>query len=224
MSTVKAVLFDLDGTLANTLADLADSANHALHECGYPVQPVEAYRYFVGNGIALMLARAADCVGDARETERLKKAFLPYYAAHFCDKTTVYAGMPETLETLRKMGIKLAVITNKVDSMAKEIVRTLYPDCFSIVCGQQDGYACKPDPQLTLQVMEQLGVLPQACLFVGDSDADMQTAQRSGAIGVGALWGFRTREELVQNGAAYLAEKPSVLPELISQQFKSVNC
>lgn len=219
MKHIKAVIFDLDGTLADTLADLAASANYALKALGYPEHEVEEYRYFVGNGIPVMLRRASGAGDDPDAVQRLREKFMEHYRVHFCDNTSVYSGMPDAVLKLREWGIKTAVVTNKADSMAKTIVEKLYPGLFDMVVGQIDGVPCKPDPKVTLSVMSKLGVIPGECVFLGDSDADMQTALNCGAYGAGALWGFRTREELLCNGAKSLLESPDKLVDLI----KSIN-
>lgn len=213
MNKIKAVLFDLDGTLVDTLADLAASANFALKSCGYPEHPVEKYKYFVGNGITVMLSRASGKT-EAEVTDRLLPVFMNRYHKHFCDKSSVYPGMPETITEIRIRGIKTAVITNKADEMARIILDKLYPESFDAIFGQRDGFPCKPDPSLTLLAMKELGVKPEDCIFTGDSGVDMQTAANSGAYGAGVLWGFRTAEELTENGAKILISSPRELLKL----------
>lgn len=215
MRKIKAVIFDLDGTLADTILDLATSANYALECCGFVPQEVEKYRRFVGNGVDVMLGRASGKLGDKEAVARLKEKFIEHYSLHFCDRTAVYDNMPQVVDVLRNNGIKTAVVTNKIDSMAQVIIEKLYPGKFDIVCGQQDGFACKPDPTLTLDVISRLGAKANECIFIGDSDADMQTAKNSGCFAAGAVWGFRTREELLKNGADALCERPDELLKLI---------
>lgn len=215
MSNCKAVLFDLDGTLVNSIGDLAASTNYALEQCGYPAQPVEKYRYFVGDGIPVMLGRASGHTGDAHVIARLLPIFMGHYHAHFVDRTVCYPGMPETLAALLQKGIRIAVVTNKVEEMAVPILEAIYPGVFSHIYGQRKGYATKPDPSLTRLAMQELQVLPKECIFLGDSGVDMQTAVRSGALPVGALWGFRTAEELLENGAKALLSSPEELLELL---------
>ena len=214
MPQYKAVLFDLDGTLVNSIADLAASANHALEACGYPAQPVEKYRYFVGDGIPIMLGRASGREGDAHAVARLLPVFMDHYRRHFADRTAAYPGMAKTLASLRGQGIGMAVVTNKAEEMARPILEAIYPGVFAYIYGQRPGYATKPDPALTRLAMHDLAVQPEDCVFLGDSGVDMQTAVRAGAFPAGALWGFRTAEELRKNGARTLLSSPEKLLEL----------
>ena len=170
MSRYKAVLFDLDGTLINTLEDLAAASNFALAAYGYPSRPVEDFKRLAGNGVAVMLERAMPA-GEATpgRVDQLKEKFLAYYGVHYADKTAPYPGVPELLQELKKRGYMRAVVTNKVEEMAKIILNKLYPDCFDIIMGQRDGVPTKPDPTSAHMVMEELGVSPEACVFVDEA-------------------------------------------------------
>lgn len=210
------VIFDLDGTILNTLEDLADSVNHVCAAHGWPTHDYEAYRYFVGNGMAKLVERATPA---AAHVEPLRSAvqqeFVAYYALHSADKTCPYPGMPELLETLKAEGVTIAVLTNKHNSAAQEVMQRYYPGVFHAVQGAVEGYATKPDPALLHRLMDELGAVPQTTLFVGDSNVDIRTAKNGGIAGCGVLWGFRTRQELEEEGATLIAEDPEELLHII---------
>lgn len=213
---IKAVLFDLDGTLVNSLKDLATGVNHTLAYYGYPVHAVDKYRYFAGDGIPKMIERALPENSRSREIiEKCRDTFLLYYGEHYADYTAPYIGVPETVSELKTMGIKLAVVSNKAQAMADIVVSKLYPKTFDIVAGKRENYNTKPDPALTLEIIKELSLKPCECLFCGDSGMDMQTAVRCGAVGVGVLWGFRTREELLDSGAEFLIDKPESILKIV---------
>lgn len=212
MANIKAVLFDLDGTLINTLEDLATATNYALKQFGYPEQEIEKFKIYAGNGVAVMLERAMPQSEVTPERiKELKTHFLTYYEKHFDDKTRAYDGVSELLSELRKRGYLLAVVTNKVDEMARLILNKLYPGSFDLIYGQRDSVPSKPDPTLAFMAMDKLGVTPEQCVFVGDSGVDIATAVNSKALPVGVLWGFRNREELLENGARHIIGRPMEL-------------
>lgn len=218
---IRAVLFDLDGTLVNSLADLAFAVNTVLRRHGYPTHPQQAFRYFAGNGNAVMMRRALpeDQRDDAR-VERLKNEFFEVYRPHCADQSRPYPGVEEMLRSLKSAGIRLAVVTNKAQPMTDAVIPAMFgqmPVSFDAVIGQREGVPTKPDPAMARLAMRALGVVPRECLFVGDSAADMQTGCAAGACPVGVLWGFRDRQELLSAGAKYLIEQPSELPEIIQK-------
>lgn len=218
MSKIKAVLFDLDGTLINTLDDLADATNIALQRFGYPMHEVNEFKLFVGNGIPKMIERALPEGEKSKENiDKVKAAFFEYYDVHYKDKTTYYDGVADLIAGLRAKGIKTAVVTNKAEHVAVLILNDLYPDCFDLIFGNRDGVPPKPDPTLTLLAMDTLGVKPDECIFMGDSGVDVSTAVNSGAYPVGVLWGFREREELMENGAAEVISAPDELFGIIKK-------
>lgn len=215
---IKAVLFDLDGTLANSLKDLADAVNYALSVDNYPLHEVEEFKMFVGDGIAKMIERALpDGYKDAETVAAVQKNFLKYYSVHYADNTASYDGVDELLCELKAMGLIIAVVTNKAQEMADLVVKKLYGDTFEKVFGKREGVPAKPDPTLALIAMEELGVKPCECVFLGDSGMDVLTAVNSGALPVGELWGFRGREELLENGAKYIIETPKELIDIIKE-------
>lgn len=215
---IKAIIFDLDGTLVNSLADLAGSMNFVLNKNGFPIHNEEKYRYFVGDGIPKLVERALpEDNRDAETQKKCLKEFLLYYAEHFYDFTVSYDGIPETVNALKQAGFIIAVVSNKAQNMALKVVEKIFVDIFDLVAGKREGYPAKPDPALTLKVMEELGVKPEECVFVGDSGMDMRTAVNCGSVPVGVLWGFRTENELRENGAEYLLSHPCQLIDLVKE-------
>lgn len=215
----KACLFDLDGTLINSLADLAASMNHALETMNLITFPEERYRYFVGSGVRIMAEKTL-AENNAKTQENVEKAvqlFNVHYAKHYSDRTKPYPGISELLCGLKADGIKTAVVSNKPDAFVKEIVRKVFgPSAFQAVLGQRAGIPIKPDPAGALEACRALGSAPGECVFLGDSSVDMQTAVNAGMTPVGALWGFRGREELAAAGAGFLLEKPQNLLQLFN--------
>lgn len=209
MATKKAVLFDLDGTLINTIDDLANAANYMLRHFGYPEFEVEVYKYKVGNGMRKLMERALPENHRTKEDiDAAMDVFMPYYGEHSLDNAKPYDGMADTLQKLRDMGVKTAVITNKAHEAAVKILDNMLPNCFDVIFGQREGVPTKPDPTSTNMVIDELCVSPSECVFIGDSGVDMMTAKNTGAFALGALWGFRTKEELYDNGADAVIEKP----------------
>lgn len=213
---IKALLFDLDGTLVNSLEDLKNSTNFALDKMGFPVHETECYKYFVGDGMAKLIERALP--EDKRDTETIQntlKIFLEHYAQHYVDKTVPYDGIVQLLDELTSY--KLAIISNKNQEMATVVVKKLLGDKFQIVCGKRENYPTKPDPKLTLEIISELGVKPSECVFIGDSGMDMAVAKNAGCIALGVLWGFRKEDELRENGADYIASAPAEILGVLSE-------
>lgn len=210
------VIFDLDGTLLDTLADLADSCNHICSGHGWPTHDYAAYCYFVGNGAAKLVERATPA--EAHEEplrQQVLDEFLAYYALHKSDKTCPYAGMPEVVDELKRAGVKVAVLTNKPDAAAGPVMEQYYPGVFELVQGGLPGVPLKPDPAPVRKLLERMGADRENTLFVGDSNVDIQTAKNSGLASCGVLWGFRGRQELEGEGADYIAAEPEELLNVI---------
>lgn len=215
---IKAVLFDLDGTLVNSLEDLANSTNYALSKYGFPTHETEKYKYFVGDGMQKLIERVLpESERDNDTKQKVFDCFFAYYREHYCDKTTVYSGILRLIDELKSNGIKMSVVSNKAEEMAVTVVKKLFVNTFDIVCGKREGYPAKPDARLTLKVINDLKVAPSECLFIGDSGMDMAAAVNANCKGVGVLWGFRTKEELLSNGADYIIENPLQIVEIIKE-------
>jgi len=212
---IEAALFDLDGTLADTLADIADSTNHVLAARGLPTHERDAYRMFVGEGVAKLVARVlpADTQHLAGE---IAAEFKVVYAEHLVDRTTAYAGVRELVDDLIGRRIAVAVLSNKPDWATQKVVRALFPDVgFAAVVGFRDDVPRKPDPTSALAIAHDLGVAPAACALIGDTATDIETAVAAGMIPIGVRWGFRDRAELTAAGARVLLDTPAQLLELL---------
>ena len=217
----EAVIFDLDGTLINSIDDLADSCNEMLIAYDFPTHAVDAYKYFVGNGVGKLVERAlpADKAADKVFYEKALAKFREIYNGKVLNKTRAYSGIRDTLAKLMEKEIPMAVCTTKPLEAAKTIINILFePGTFQMVIGDRPGYPRKPDPTTVLEITEKLGVTPDKVVYLGDSGVDMQTAVNAGFLPVGVLWGFREKEELLENGAKLLLEKPTDL--LFNVQFK----
>ncbi|HEB50508.1 MAG TPA: HAD family hydrolase [Desulfobulbus sp.] len=212
-----AAIFDLDGTLLDTLDDLAGSANRVLHAFGLPGHPVESYRYFVGEGMIRLVERILPAGRrDNAFVARVAEAFREDYGRHWKDKSRMYNGVPVMLDGLAADGVKLAILSNKPHDFTRACVRDLLPGFeFDPVFGQRPGIPRKPDPAAALEIAAILGHDPADILYLGDTATDMETAVRAGMFAVGALWGFRSREELEQSGARAVAGRPEDVLQLV---------
>ena len=212
----KAVIFDLDGTLLNTIDDLGNSVNYVLEKHNYPTFSIEEYKYKVGNGMRKLIERSLPKSEQTDETiEQVLAEFMAYYGEHKMDKTAPYDNIEQLLKTLKQKGIKTAVVTNKAHISAKPLMDEVFPDLFDAVIGQKEGVPTKPDPTSVFAVLKKLGVSADECLYLGDSGVDMQTAKNAGIFGIGVLWGFRKADELIENGAKKLINNPQELLELL---------
>jgi phosphoglycolate phosphatase len=215
----KAILFDLDGTLLDTLQDLADSLNAILTANGMRTFPVDDYRYFVGKGLKELIK----CVlPEDRINEQIIEDFLAAmkieYTRRWAINTKPYPGIPGLLDGLTKLGIPITVLSNKADDFTKIMVERLLPNWrFQIVRGLTNNMPAKPDPAASLQIAQELKIHPKDFIYLGDTDIDMQTANAAGMYAVGALWGFRTAQELIENKAKILVESPLQVLDLFIQ-------
>ena len=205
-----AVIFDLDGTLLDTLEDIADSANSILARHDYPQHPLDDYRYFVGDGVRKLTRRVLpETARDDATVDKMVKEFRREYDANWNNKTRVYPGVPGMLDGLTARGLPLSIFSNKPDDFTKKCVTELLATwSFEIIMGLRKGVPPKPDPLGAFDIARQLGLEPQRIIFVGDTSIDMKTAVASGMFPVGALWGFRTADELQLSGAQAIIEKP----------------
>lgn len=217
---IHTILFDLDGTLLNTIDDLADAANWVCAQNGWPQHTVAEYKYMVGNGIPKLVERFSPA--EARTPDRLAKTlaqFTARYDAHKEDKTAPYPGIPELLKELKAAGIQTAVFSNKADALCGKIIEHYFgPGAFSAVRGSRPGVPTKPDPTGLWDLMRQLNADPATTLFVGDSDVDILTGHNAGLPAMGAVWGFRGAGELTAAGAEALAFRPGDILDYINQQ------
>jgi phosphoglycolate phosphatase len=218
MMRFSAVLFDLDGTLLDTLQDLADSANEALARHGFPAHPRDAYRYFVGDGVAMLFLRALPPEGRRQDViAHCSETFREVYGWRWNALTRPYDGILELLRRLTARQVALAVLSNKPDDFTRRCVAELLPGhAFAVVLGQRPEIPLKPDPTGALEIRERLGVPSERIAYVGDTATDMQTAMAAGMFRVGALWGFRTRAELLAGGAEVLISHPLDLLEVVA--------
>ena len=200
------VIFDLDGTLLDTVADLANATNQALEHCGYPVHPVDAYCQFVGNGINKLFARALPAeVSNEGNVQRIRELFVPYYNQHNADCSRPYPGILELLYELQKNGVQLAVASNKYHEATLKLVHHFFSDIhFAAIYGQREDVPIKPSPDIVYDILHDTGVERERTLYVGDSGVDMQTARNAGVESVGVTWGFRSEEELRECGAMHI--------------------
>lgn len=211
----RAAVFDLDGTLLNTLADLAASGNELLESYGMTPHPQQEYRYFVGNGSRKLMERIIPGASPERIDEALSR-YKTIYDRRLTEKTMPYDGIMEMLSGLRDRGVRLAVCTNKHISAAEQLIRKYFPfDIFDAFDGDRFGIPRKPNPAHVRFVMEKMGVAPEETIYLGDSGVDMQTAINAGIFPIGVLWGFREKEELLENGAKVLLSHPSELFEIV---------
>lgn len=209
------IIFDLDGTLLNTLGDLAAAGDHALKAFGFPIHETEKYRYFVGNGIPKLIERICPKGTDAETQARVHKAFSEYYALHKSDLTKPYPGMTELLSELFKNGITAVCNTNKDHAFAEDLLKPFFGDSLTEIIGAGLGYNTKPDPAAALYLAKKYAKMSEKPLYVGDSSVDMQTAQNAGIDACGVLWGFRAREELEAFKPAHIAANVSELRRII---------
>ena len=212
------VIFDMDGTLLNTLEDLAGAGNHVCELHGWPTFAIDAYRYKVGNGMLKLVERfmPAEYAGDSAMFGRTYHEFCAHYAQHKEDYTHVYPGINSMLERIKQAGVSTAVLTNKDHDAALPLAEKYFgAGAFDLVQGRIDAFPPKTEAPITLHVLEQLGACAQETLYVGDSNVDVQTGHNAGIKVAGVTWGFRGREELEQAGADYVVDSAEELENLI---------
>lgn len=209
----KYVIFDLDGTLLNSIDDLATATNHALGSLGYPKHGMWVYPTMVGNGVTKLLERALpEDARDEANVARMRQAFMSYYDEHCCDATKPYPGIPELLEELSRRDIGLAVTSNKYESAVVKLIGHYFPDAaWKAVLGHTEGLPTKPDPSIVFKALSLYPTPKAECLYVGDSGVDMETARRACVESVGVAWGFRTILELKQAYADHIISMPNQL-------------
>ncbi len=215
----KLFIFDLDGTLVNSIEDLAIACNVALQEYHFPVHDVDSYRYFVGDGVRELIRRALP--ESERNKEEMIEAVLnsnmKYYSSHYLIHTKPYEGIIEVMQALNRQNIYCTIFSNKPDLMVQRISTELFGGLCAAAYGQRENVPKKPDPSTIFQLMQQFNCRREQVMYVGDSGVDMQTAKNAGVDSIGALWGFRTKEELEANGALAIATKPEDILKILKK-------
>jgi haloacid dehalogenase superfamily, subfamily IA, variant 1 with third motif having Dx(3-4)D or Dx(3-4)E len=217
MYPYEAIVFDLDGTLVDSLQDIADAMNRTLQHFGYPVFPTDTYRYFVGNGLRTLVWKSLPEDKKAEKyVDETLIVMMSEYGKTTVNKTVLYPGIPELLDASVQRGYKLAVLSNKADSLTQKIVAKLLNKwTFDIVLGASERFPRKPDPEAAIYISDQMNISANQFLYLGDTGVDMQTANAAGMYPVGVTWGFRAREELIENGAQLIIDKPEeLIPKL----------
>lgn len=213
----KLVIFDLDGTLLNTIADLAAATNHALSYYNYPTHETDEYRFFVGNGINKLFERALPEGERSEENiQKIRSQFIPYYNIHNADLSRPYPGITEVLEQLQAKGIQLAVASNKYQEATHKLITQYFPHInFTDIFGQRDGIPAKPDPSVIFEIMRHAKAGKEETVYIGDSCVDMQTGANAGVTTIGVSWGFRPRTELESYHPQFIADQTGQLLEYI---------
>jgi phosphoglycolate phosphatase len=214
------IIFDLDGTLLNTIDDLGYACNYALEQTGYPVHPIEAYPAKVGNGINNLIRRA---LPETERTEenilRVRAHFVPYYDTHNCDYTHPYEGIPELLAALKAQGHHLAVASNKYQAATEKIVTYFFPGVFDVILGEREGIERKPDPQIVFDILSTVNI-PHSIVYIGDSLVDYETAKNAGVPFVACSWGFVPKSKLVEAGIGTIIDRPQDLLHVLTSHPK----
>lgn len=211
----KAVIFDMDGTILNTLDDLADATNHSLRVCGYPERSIDEVRQFVGNGIRKLIERAVPINTSVSDIDRVFNTFIEYYKDHSAIKTCVYQGISELLHDLRKSGCKTGVVSNKADFAVQDLCKKYFKDMFDVSVGERAGVQRKPAPDSLNEALRLLNCEKADAIYVGDSDVDIETAKNAGIPCIGVAWGFRGYDFLKQHGASYIVSTVDELNKLL---------
>lgn len=209
------IIFDLDGTLLDTLTDLMDSVNFALGKFGYPERSYDEIRRFVGNGVRVLMKKSVPDTVDGEDFERAFETFRTHYLGNMRNKTDAYGGVRNVLRTLKEKGYKIGVVSNKLDSAVKELCADYFGELVDFAKGADGESDRKPNPENTWKCIEAVGSERENCIYVGDSEVDIKTAENAGLDCISVSWGFRTREELEQNGAKVIIDRPEEVLKFI---------
>ncbi len=209
MKQYSTYIFDLDGTLLNTLGDLSASCNYALKTMGFPTRTLDEVRRFVGNGVAKLIERAVPEDTSAELTAETLDVFRRHYLDHGLDTTCPYDGIPEMLAELKRKGKRIAVVSNKFNDATRQLCAHFFPDTVEVAIGETSTIRKKPAPDTVIEAMRQLGVTAEDAVYIGDSDVDVMTARNSGMPCISVLWGFRDKNFLIESGATTFAEVPA---------------
>lgn len=213
----KAAIFDMDGTILNTLEDLWGATNYMLRVSGYPERTLDEVRQFVGNGIRKLIERAAPQGTDSAEIDRLFGVFNGYYKEHCADNTKPYDGILDMLKKLRAGGVRTAVVSNKADYAVQELCVQYFDGLFDAAAGERAGVRKKPAPDAVFAVLDKLGVNAADAVYIGDSDVDVETARNSGMAHIIVDWGFRNKDFLISKGAKTIVSSPHDIENIILQ-------
>ncbi|MCD0464029.1 HAD family hydrolase [Flavobacterium sp. ENC] len=214
--TFKGIIFDLDGTLVNSLEDISDAMNTVLQSLNHPTHTYDTYQYFIGSGLRNLVSKALPAFNNSEaQIETCFQAMINEYRTTCTLKTKPYQGIVELLDHLSSRNIKLAVFSNKADELTKKIATEIFPDYFDAAIGLSTEALKKPNPFEAIEISKKWNLKPEEILFVGDSDIDMQTAINSNMFPVGVSWGYRTKEELIASGAKWVLNVPSDLIQLV---------
>lgn len=213
----KLAIFDMDGTILNTLEDITGAVNFALEANGYPKRTIDEVRFFVGNGLKVLIERAVPAGVDEECVQKVFDTMIPYYVAHSSDMTAPYPKVIELLQRLREKGIKCAVVSNKANAAVQDLVVKYFDGLFDAALGESPEIAKKPAPDMTLSVLEKLGFEQADAVYIGDSDVDIQTARNSGLDEIIVDWGFREREFLQKAGAKRIVSNTDEVYKIITE-------
>lgn len=212
----KGIIFDLDGTLVNSLEDIADAMNTVLLNLGYPGHSYEAYQYFIGSGLRNLVSKSLpESHNNEKHIDDCYRLMIEEYSSHCTDKTKPYSGIIELLDYLKAANIKLSVFSNKSDELTKKITADLFPGYFNPIVGLSIEALKKPNPSEAIAISKSLGLEPEEIIFVGDSGIDMQTAVNANMLAVGVSWGYRPEEELLATGAEHILKHPLDLIQIL---------
>lgn len=211
----KLLIFDLDGTILNTLEDLADSTNYALEQNSMPKRSLDEVRAFVGNGIGKLIERAVPEGSSEAQKKTVQESFTAHYKVHSADKTRPYGGIPEVLTQLKNQGCQMAVVSNKADFAVQSLCEAYFPGMFTFVVGEREGIRRKPAPDSIYEVLEHLRISKEEAVYVGDSDVDAETAKNAGIDLIAVTWGFRNQEVLEAAGAKVFVKTPEEIPDAL---------
>lgn len=215
---ITTVIFDMDGTVLNTLDDLATSVNYVLTRYGMPVHCTEDYRRYFGNGIRYALECAVPKGTEETTIDQMLPVFKEHYNAHCLDKTRPYDGIPELMKALRDRGFKLAIVSNKIDSAVKELNAKFFSAYVDVTIGEREGIRRKPAPDTVVQALEELKSSKHEAVYIGDSEVDLQTAANAGLPCISVLWGFREKDFLTEQGATVFANTPQEIYDLLGRE------
>ncbi len=214
---MKALIFDLDGTLLNTIGDLHQSTNYALRTFGFPERTLEEVNSFVGNGLAMLIRKAVPQGTSEEMVQSVLKEMKAHYGEHYHDLTLPYSGIPELLRTCKDAGIPMAIVSNKADPFVKKLCTLFFEDTIHIALGESSDMPRKPAPHMVYYALEQLGISPEDAYYVGDSEVDVLTAKNAGLPCLTVTWGFRSEELLIEAGATDLIREPMELLKRVKE-------